>query len=69
MMVSAPIFLALVLIVPMWRIFDRAGLNPYLSLILFVPFFGLVIVLLMLAFTRWPNTEAGLPLPPPASDS
>ena len=69
MMVSAPIFLALVLIVPMWRIFDRAGLNPYLSLILFVPFFGLVIVLLILAFTRWPNTEAGLPLPAPVSDS
>ena len=69
MMVYAPFFLALVLIVPMWRIFDRAGLNPYLSLILFVPFFGLVIVLLMLPFTRWPNTEAGLPLPLPEPES
>ena len=68
-MLSVSFFLALVLIVPMWRIFDRAGLNPYLSLILFVPFFGLLIVLLMLAFTGWPNTEGAIPLPPPADDS
>jgi len=55
--VAPPLFLALVLIVPAWRVFDRAGLNPLWSLCLFIPVFGPLIVVLMLAFTRWPATE------------
>ena len=59
MVVSLPFLIALILIIPTWRIFDRAGLNPFLSLVLLIPVAGFVLVLAMLAFTRWPSTEGG----------
>ncbi len=49
--------LGVLLIVPGWRIFRRAGLAPSLSLVIFVPYLGLLIVTLILAFRRWPATE------------
>jgi hypothetical protein len=45
---------ALLLIVPMWRIFRRAGFHPALSLLIFLPGFGFLIAALLLAFRRWP---------------
>lgn len=48
---------ALLLVVPVWRIHGKAGLNPALSLFLFVPYIGFLIVTLVLAFARWPATE------------
>lgn len=59
---GAAVFAALLLIVPVWRIFRRAGLHPALSLLLFIPGLGLFIVALVLAFSRWPAIES-----PPAS--
>jgi hypothetical protein len=53
-------FLAgLILIVPIWQIFKRAGLSAPLSLLLFVPGVGIVIVTILLAFMRWPAVETG----------
>lgn len=47
-------FSALLLIVPMWRIFRRAGFRPALSLLIFIPGVGLAVAALLLAFRRWP---------------
>jgi hypothetical protein len=47
-------FTVLLLIVPVWRIFRRAGFHPALSLLIFLPGFGILIVAALLAFRRWP---------------
>ena len=46
---------------PFWRIYQRAGLNPYLTLLLFLPF-GFLITGIILAASKWkissvPSTE------------
>ena len=52
--------IAIILIVfPLWKICNRAGLNPALSLIAIFPFFGLVIVAAILAYTTWPTASEG----------
>jgi uncharacterized membrane protein YhaH (DUF805 family) len=53
-----------------WRIFTKAGLAGALSLIIFFPFFGYLIVLCILAFSEWKVVPASLayglqPYPPP----
>lgn len=48
---------AAILIVPVWKIFGKAGFTPALSLLLFVPYVGIVIAALLLAFRRWPSTQ------------
>ena len=37
----------------LWRIFTKAGLSGALSLLIFVPFIGTLIVLCVLAFADW----------------
>jgi hypothetical protein len=49
---------ALVLIIPTWRICTRAGFSGALSLLHLVPFIGSFIVMAVLAFSPWPNGEA-----------
>ncbi len=39
---------------PLWRIFRRVGLTPALSLLVFVPVIGLLVVVTVLALARWP---------------
>ncbi|KPF69043.1 hypothetical protein IP84_07660 [beta proteobacterium AAP99] len=48
------VVVALLLVIPLWRICQRAGLSPYLSLVAAVPFIGLLIVAAVLAFAPWP---------------
>ncbi len=52
------LLLALVLIIPTWRICTRAGFSGALSLFHLVPLIGSFIVMAMLAFSSWPNGEA-----------
>jgi O-antigen ligase len=52
LVVAAAFFL-----VPVWRIHKRAGLLPALSLLILVPFAGVVVSSLILAFSRWPATR------------
>ena len=52
------LLLALVLIVPTWRICTRAGFSGALSLFHLVPLIGWLIVMAILAFSPWPNGEA-----------
>jgi len=48
---------ALILIVPAWRICRRVGHHPALSLLLFLPGVGLIILACILAFGRWPALD------------
>jgi len=53
------ILVALLLIVPTWRICQRAGFSGALALFHLVPLIGSFIVMGVLAFSDWPNGEAG----------
>jgi len=50
----------LLLVVPLWVIYKKAGKNPAFSLFLFIPFLGFLIVGIILAFSRWPATEPAI---------
>lgn len=49
---------ALLLIIPTWRICNRAGFSGALSLLHLVPVIGSFIVMAILAFSTWPAGEA-----------
>lgn len=51
--------LAVLLLYPSWRIFQRAGLHPGFSLIVVVPVVGLPVAMAILAFLPWPNGSKG----------
>lgn len=53
------LLVALVLIIPTWRICTRAGFSGALSLFHLVPVIGSFIVMGVLAFSTWPAGEAG----------
>ena len=48
-----------IMVIPLWRICARAGLNPAFSLFILVPAFGFLIVAAILAFSEWPATSSG----------
>jgi hypothetical protein len=52
------VLVALVLIIPTWRICTRAGFSGALSLFHLVPVIGSFIVMAVLAFSDWPAGEA-----------
>ena len=45
--------IAIFLLFPFWRIYKRAGLNPYLTLFLFLPIGGIFITGIILAASKW----------------
>jgi hypothetical protein len=45
---------SLLAVSPLWRIFRRAGLNPWPALTVFIPLIGLPLALSLLGFPRWP---------------
>lgn len=53
------VLIALLLIIPTWRICRRAGFSGALALFHLVPLIGSFIVMGVLAFSDWPNGEAG----------
>jgi hypothetical protein len=44
-------------IVPLWRICGRAGFNPALSLLAFIPLLGFLVVAAVLGFSAWPAQQ------------
>lgn len=52
-----------ILVVPFWQIFKKAGLTPALSLLMILPLVNLV-MLYVLAFSRWNVIPAGPDYPP-----
>ena len=51
------VLVALLLIVPSWRICERAGFSGLIALFHLVPVIGPFIVMAVLAFGDWPNGE------------
>ncbi|WP_416896815.1 MAG: hypothetical protein ACMVY4_14975 [Minwuia sp.] len=51
------VVIGILFVLPLWRINERAGLNPYYSLFALIPFAGLPLALGFLAFKPWPNGE------------
>lgn len=45
---------AIIIVIPFWRIFSRAGLSKWLSLLMVVPVVN-IITLYFLAFSSWPS--------------
>ena len=48
---------SLLMVVPVGRIFMRAGFKPYGALLLGVPDIGLILYLALLALRKWPQKE------------
>lgn len=55
---------AIVAIIPFWRICDRAGLSPWLSLLLLIPLANLIFVYYV-AFAEWPSQRGSAGGTPP----
>ncbi len=52
------VVVGILFVLPLWRIFERVGMSPYMSLYALIPFAGLPLALGFLAFREWPNGEA-----------
>jgi len=51
------VVVGILFVLPLWRICDRAGLSPTLSLYALIPFAGLPLALGFIAFRTWPTGE------------
>lgn len=49
------VIFGLLVVYPVWRVYERAGLNPLFALLVFFPGIGWMLALLPLAFQDWPN--------------
>ena len=49
------VIISLCMLVPMIRIFKRAGLSPFWGFLIMVPYLGLFICFTLLTFKKWPN--------------
>lgn len=48
------VIVGLLVVVPLWRVFRRAGFAPAWSLLAMLPYLGVPICLALLAVRRWP---------------
>jgi hypothetical protein len=57
---------SIIVLIPFWFIFKKAGHSPWLALLMLLPFIG-IIMLYFLAFSRWNVVPAAqvYPAPPP----
>lgn len=51
-------FVALVAGIPFWKICGRTGLSKGLVAVLFVPVFGWLILIWIIAFSNWPSERS-----------
>ena len=58
----------IVAIIPFWRICLRAGLSPWLSLLLFIPLVNIIFVYYV-AFAEWPSQRGNTGGTPPGYGS
>jgi hypothetical protein len=58
--------ISIVVLIPYWFIFKKAGFSPFLALLMFLPLVNFV-MLYYLAFARWNVVPAAMvyPAPPP----
>jgi dolichol kinase len=52
------IFAIIFLLIPYWRIFEKAGFSPAFSLLMILPIVNLVMIY-YLAFAEWPSLKQG----------
>ena len=53
------VIVGMMLLIPLFFIYKKAGLNPLFSLLVLIPGFGLFLVFLQLALQPWPNANLG----------
>ena len=60
------VLLSIIVLIPWWFIFKKAGFSPFLALLMFLPLINIV-MLYFLAFARWNVVPAAMvyPGPPP----
>jgi hypothetical protein len=51
---------AVVVVIPCWKIFEKAGFPPALSLVMLIPIANIV-ALYFVAFSNWPERPRGRP--------
>jgi hypothetical protein len=56
--------ISIVVLIPYWFIFKKAGFSPLLSLLMFLPLINIVL-LYVLAFSRWNVVPAAMVYPAP----
>jgi len=58
--------ISILVLIPFWFIFKKAGFSPFLSLLIFLPIIN-IIMLYFLAFAKWNVVPAAMvyPAPPP----
>jgi len=47
----------ILIFIPVWKIFKKAGKNPLSSLFLLIPGFGFLIISIYLAASKWPSID------------
>ena len=52
-------FAQVLLVIPTWVIFKKAGMHSALALFLLFPVVGYLVVLGILAFSKWPSIRSG----------
>ena len=61
------IIVGLIVVIPFWKIFTKAGFNSALSILMIIPIVNLVMIY-FLAFAEWPAHKGhtgGMPQQPP----
>jgi hypothetical protein len=58
--------ISIIVLIPYWFIFKKAGFSPFLAILMFIPLVNIVL-LYFLAFARWNVVPAAMvyPAPPP----
>ena len=60
MVLVALLVFGLILLIPYWMIFKKAGYSPWLSLLMILPFVNLI-MLYFLGFSDWPSLRPKMP--------
>lgn len=56
------LIVTVLMMIPLWRIMRRTGRDPWLSLLFFaIPPVGMLIMVGILAYGRWPSEAAAAP--------
>jgi hypothetical protein len=58
------VFISLIVLIPFWFIFKKAGFSPFLALLMLLPFVS-IFVLYFLAFAQWNVVPATAVYPAP----
>ena len=57
-LVIVVLFVVIFLLIPYWRIFEKAGFSPALSLLMLIPIVNIAMIY-YLAFAEWPSLKQG----------